>query len=411
MGYSLVAPIVPVIIKEKGGTSFISGLFLSLFSVAQIIAIVYSPRILSLTDRKTYFIFFMTIQAIIPIIYSLFKHLNGFFFYLVAFTFRSIHGVSDGSLCTPAFGTTNIISRGPNLAKALSILEFSGTLGGTTGPLFVSFFYYLGGYPLPFIATTLISLPAIYYLIKMDFSFIEKEREKKEEDNNSSILPYIKDINIFLILLLAMTNFNANYFYYPSLSNYLKEEFNISLETASIFFTLPLVTYWVSLSLIQKTTDKIGSQLTMLIGLLVTFIGCLFIAPLSILPHSSITIAIGLLLQGYGCGMISIPLILASNFYLEKDFQLSKDKAGDISGAFFCFAWDLGTIVSTPIGGFINYHFSFKASAYFCAFCCLCMDGYYYYHYKDYFDHKIKELLGKQKTNEIELKSNFLNNI
>lgn len=417
MGFSLVAPIIPKIIEEKGGTAFISGLFIGAFNFSQLFAIIYSPKMLKIFGRKNHFIYFVILQTVSILLYSILNSLNGPMFFIMAFLIRMCHGFSDGSLVVPTYGTTNIISRGPNLEKVIAMLEFIGMAGATLGPLIIGFFYKIGGYAFPFIITTILSGVAVVGLIKVDFNIDENAESANNNNNNggqklNSVLPFTLGKNTSLIIITGMINFNGHFFYYPTLTNHLKDQYNIPVEISSSFFIIPVIGYCIGLYNVNKVLKKFDKKLTILIGCSITIIACLFAAPINFLPQSSITIGIGLLIMGFGEPFVNIPIITESTLYLQKDFGLSENDAGDISGSFYILSWNVGTMLCTPISGFIKYKINYPASAYFCIILSFFIIIYYYKRYKSFIDDKINQLRGKTIINQKRnMKENFLENI
>ncbi len=78
-------------------------------------------------------------------------------------------------------------------------------------------------------------------------------------------------------------DFISKTFYFPTLTNHLKNKFNLGVEISSLFFGVNIFSYFISLSFISSITDKIGLILTILIGILINVICVLFLPPLNFL--------------------------------------------------------------------------------------------------------------------------------
>ncbi len=74
-------------------------------------------------------------------------------------------------------------------------------------------------------------------------------------------------------------------FYLPILSHHLIEMFGLSLEQASIFFIINMISYFIVLQYLNEINNLFGLKLTMTIGLMINSIAVLFIHPVSFLPQ------------------------------------------------------------------------------------------------------------------------------
>jgi fucose permease len=73
-------------------------------------------------------------------------------------------------------------------------------------------------------------------------------------------------------------------FYYPTFSNYLIKEYNLSVEVSSLFFVINMVSYLIMIQLINTVTKTLGTKLTIVVGLLFDAAGTLFLPPIAVLP-------------------------------------------------------------------------------------------------------------------------------
>ena len=95
------------------------------------------------------------------------------------------------------------------------------SLGTSSGPLFASLFYKLGGYKLPFIALGIFLYISVYLTKVLEKENIDKSDEIKE---NPSFFNYLTNINIILIFgsfALSMISFT---YFFPCLSNHFNEK-------------------------------------------------------------------------------------------------------------------------------------------------------------------------------------------
>ena len=134
----------------------------------------------------------------------------------------------------------------------MGYMELAFSAGTTIGPLIVSVFYYIGGYRLPFIVCGLINCIGIWSVFHIPFP----EEEGKNISKETSILHFFYNKEIFLYALSGMIQLNVQAFFFPTLSVYLKQTFDVSIEISSIYFILPVVAYFICLQFINTIIEK-----------------------------------------------------------------------------------------------------------------------------------------------------------
>ena len=403
MGYSLIAPLYPPMAIKKGVSLSVCGIVLSLFSFTQIIIIINTPYLIAKFGRKKLLNITIVIQSLCTFLYAILESFNGFGFLLLSFVARIFHGIGCGTTSVISYSYTSLLNEGDELKKVMGYMELSFSAGTTIGPLIVSVFYHLGGYKLPFIVCGLLNCLGIvgfYY-----FTFPEEENEKNDNNNNgknTSVLPLLLQRDIFLFAFSGMIQLNVQSFFFPTLTNYLMTYFNMSIETSSFYFLLPVIAYFICLQFVAKIIDKLGMKFTVVVGLFVSFIGSLFLAPAPFLPYSIITIAIGLLILGADAALINIPMFLGINETIKQNYQIEEAEAGDKASAIFNLAFNLGDVWSPILGGYITSAFKFEYSSYCAGIMCLLTSWLVYSVYKK----QIMDYLSEKKIN---LKEKMLN--
>lgn len=78
-------------------------------------------------------------------------------------------------------------------------------------------------------------------------------------------------------------DFISKTFYFPTLTNHLKNKFNLRVEFSSLFFGVNIISYFISLSYITHLTEKLGLILTILAGIIINVICVLFLPPVDFL--------------------------------------------------------------------------------------------------------------------------------
>ena len=75
------------------------------------------------------------------------------------------------------FTLTISLAEKSNLQSSLGKLEIAWAAGCSSGPLFASFFYKIGGYPLPFIFTGSCLYISVYLSNQVDTNILKEEEE------------------------------------------------------------------------------------------------------------------------------------------------------------------------------------------------------------------------------------------
>lgn len=63
IGYSLIAPLYPMIAREKGVTEFIVGLIFSSFAVSNVLIIPIIPKLVTLIGKRKLFLYAVIIEV------------------------------------------------------------------------------------------------------------------------------------------------------------------------------------------------------------------------------------------------------------------------------------------------------------------------------------------------------------
>jgi fucose permease len=74
-------------------------------------------------------------------------------------------------------------------------------------------------------------------------------------------------------------------FFYPTFTPYLVNTYHLSIESSSVFFVIHMVSYLIMLQFLQDITHKLGIKLTIVVGLLLNFMGVLLLPPIGVLPQ------------------------------------------------------------------------------------------------------------------------------
>ena len=390
MGYSLVAPLLPPMCKEKGISNQTCSYLISILALVQIIVSIYFPIIVEKYGRKKLFLLSLIIQTLVTIYYGLMNYINNnFYFILTGFINRIIHGISCCIINITCFTITSLINKGPDLEIATGYMELSWMIGLTIGPVVVSIFFSIGGYSLPYYVCALICLLGIYAFYQVpqvdENLYKNKNNEivKKDNEEKVQLLPLLKYPQFLLLIGSIIMEANSFDFYIPTLVNHLNEIWNVSTSIASLYFLSSTISYTIVLQKIHELINFFDNFPLISLGLILTVVTCFIIAPIPILPYSNWTILTGIIIQGFnGCFIIVPTFIELANFskYLFPD---NIEMQNVIPSTFFNLSFYLADFFSPIIGSFFTSHFSFEASAYFTSFITFCFWLIFSIFYKD----------------------------
>ncbi len=158
----------------------------------------------------------------------------------VIFLLRGLHGVGSAIIITLVYSLTYSLSDPKNVQSSLGYIEIAWSSGIAIGPLFASFFYHLGGYPLTFYILGCFLYFSVYLTKKLQ-NELQDFTNKNQDDNNNinitenndinniqedssitpSVLGYVTKYKVVILLLSSVSSFIANTFYFPSLTNHL----------------------------------------------------------------------------------------------------------------------------------------------------------------------------------------------
>ena len=364
MGYSLIAPIYPPIALKRISVSM-CGVVIGAFALSQTVCVLFSPFFISRFGRKKLF-FFSTFSLIIcTFVYGLLDSFTSNFLFLVFSLFiRIAHGFLCGIVNVLSYSMTSIINDPSDMKEAMGYMEFAWSSGLAFGPFVIAVFRYIGGYFLPFIAGGAINVLGFLALFKIEFPEEQDSSEEGSSKKSSSILPFLFHRDILLIAGSGMIQLNAQTFFFPTLSNYLNEKFGLSVEMASLFFITPVFAYFIGIQFINRVTDRFGLKLTIIIGLIFSCLGTIFIAPAPFLPYLAFTVLLGLFIVGGQAAFVNVPMFVELNTYVKDLHACTDSESGDKASALFNLAFNIGDFWSPVVGAYVTGHVNFQASCY-----------------------------------------------
>lgn len=163
-------------------------------------------------------------------------------------------------------------------------------------------------------------------------------------------------------------------FYFPTFTNHLMSKFGLSIETSSFFYMINMVSYFSLIKYLDPVTQKYGLKLTLLAGLFSIFVAPLFLPPIPVLPQFTITIIIGLIIQGVGGAAINVPAICDLIEILKTKMKYDDAAANDMASAIYNLGLNFGEAIGPTFGGYVTEKADFQTS---CIYVSFIMLGYF----------------------------------
>ena len=404
MGYSILSPLFPSLGTRKGLSEALIGWVISLFAFASTSITPFTPLLCRKFTRIKLLYFSTFFEATCTIIYGILSYINSFYALLISmFIIRTLHGCCSGIIGTLVYSLTQALAKPSEVTIALGNLEIGWCIGITSGPIFASIFYNLGGYPLPFLVLGVLLYTSILLAKIVANEKTESEGQVKSDPPFLKFLTY-GEVNVVLgALVVGMI---SESFFYPCLTNHLEKYFGLSVSISSLFFIIIAISYTIVLYFLEASTERFGLYATSYIGLIMASIGVLMIYPYPPIPKKIFFVVMGFTMIGGGGAPIFIPGLVALTKNIKKiDPSVDDLVANDISSAINNLTFAIGDFCGPIIGGFLSTHFGFKHSCLFVSIMVACYSVFFliYFHKKIYFD--IKKMKEKELTEDINDKS------
>ena len=386
MGYSIIAPLFPVLGRKISLSENVLGWIISLYSLADFIITPFTLQLIFKLGRKYLFYLTNITLAISIFAYGLLIYVNNYYiFLLISFTLRLIHGMSGGIVSTLIYSLGVGLSSADEIVTTLGYLEIAWSLGVSIGPVLASFLYHFGGFSLPFYIVGALFLIEIYYIHILNIT---------DEINGETP-------NFFQFFNLEMfTNFVptlvfqiAQTYYFPSLTYHLTDKWNLSIEASSLFFMIGMAAYLIILQILKKILGNFGLILTIFLGQVVIIFGAPFVYPLEFLPQSILCIIFGLALLGSSGAFTCVAVIIQYGKIAKKINPLMDDStSNDIASAVFNLGINVGDFIGPVYGGFVSTNFGFKYSNIYMSLIAFISCIYFYLYYRQSMNEVIKDI-------------------
>ena len=363
--YALISPLLPTLGKEKDLSEGILGVIISLFPLAVSIFSTIVPILCKKYSRIKLLSLASFFISIVTILYGTLIYIpNRNLLIILVFILRIIHGICGAIISTLIYSLTISFAEKGKTQTSLGRLEIAFSLGSSAGLLISSVFYKIGGYPLPFFVAGFSSFFAFYLALQINDKNMKKDDEEKK-DNDYNYLKYLKNPEIYSILIgFIVVMINITYFT-PCLTNHLNNNYSISVSTASLIFMTPMIPYMIVMQFLDALTGKFGNYLVFIIGVTTLGVSSLMIYPVPPLPQSVIVIILGFLICGCGGVPVFIPgLVMLAKNIKKSDKSIDEMSANDIATVLNTLCTEIGDFLGPLLGGYLSEKIGFKL-------CCL----------------------------------------
>ena len=363
--YALISPLLPTLGKEKDLNEGILGVIISLFPLAVSIFSTIVPILCKKYSRIKLLSLASFFISIVTILYGTLIYIpNRNLLIILVFILRIIHGICGAIISTLIYSLTISFAEKGKTQTSLGRLEIAFSLGSSAGLLISSVFYKIGGYPLPFFVAGFSSFFAFYLALQINDKNMKKDDEEKKDDDYN-YLKYLKNPEIYSILIgFIVVMINITYFT-PCLTNHLNNNYSISVSTASLIFMTPMIPYMIVMQFLDALTGKFGNYLVFIIGVTTLGVSSLMIYPVPPLPQSVIVIILGFLICGCGGVPVFIPgLVMLAKNIKKSDKSIDEMSANDIATVLNTLCTEIGDFLGPLLGGYLSEKIGFKL-------CCL----------------------------------------
>ena len=363
--YALISPLLPTLGKEKDLNEGILGVIISLFPLAVSIFSTIVPILCKKYSRIKLLSLASFFISIVTILYGTLIYIpNRNLLIILVFILRIIHGICGAIISTLIYSLTISFAEKGKTQTSLGRLEIAFSLGSSAGLLISSVFYKIGGYPLPFFVAGFSSFFAFYLALQINDKNMKKDDEEKKDDDYN-YLKYLKNPEIYSILIgFIVVMINITYFT-PCLTNHLNNNYSISVSTASLIFMTPMIPYMIVMQFLDALTGKFGNYLVFIIGVITLGVSSLMIYPVPPLPQSVIVIILGFLICGCGGVPVFIPgLVMLATNIKKSDKSIDEMSANDIATVLNTLCTEIGDFLGPLLGGYLSEKIGFKL-------CCL----------------------------------------
>ena len=408
VGNSLAAPFFPSLNTKFYLTDAILGWIISTYSLASTVFNSLVPFLIKKYSHIKLLYVAAFFEASCTVLYSFLIYYPSFnVFLFTIFLLRIIHGCCSSIIGVVVYSLAASLSDKENTKIHLTNMEIGWSLGKIIGPIIGAICFKFGGYILPFLFLGMVLYVSIILVrnIRLEFKLNEEINEKKNIDDE--IGKFIFKAESWIILFGFVIGIVIDCYFYPCLTNHLTNNYGISVSFASLFFTVPILVYIITVHILNNYLNKLGIYFAYSFGLLSTALGPLFIYPISPLPKSLFFVLIGLILIGIGQAPIFVQgFVLLTNILRKLSPNKDEISLNDVSSTLNNITIDIGGFIGPIIGGFLTTKYGFNI----CCFIMFAVSSFYLIIFLIYFSENIKEdvniMRGKNEESKEDINSN-----
>ena len=367
---SLAAPFFPYLNIKFVLTDAILGWVISTYSLASTLFNSLVPFLIKKYSHLKILSFAAFFEASCTILYGFLIYIPSYkIFLLVIFILRIIHGCCSSVIGVVVYSLAVSLSEKEKTKICLTNMEIGWSLGKILGPIIGSICFKFGGYFSPFFLLGMILYVSVLLVKNIEIKMEIKEDDIKENKKNMDV--EIKEIffsaEAWIILFGFVIGIVIDCYFYPCLTYHLNNNYFLSISIASLFFTVPIIVYIITVYILNYHQNKLGIYFSYTLGLLPTSLGPLFLYPITPIPKNILFVLLGLILIGIGQGPIFVQgFVLLTNIIRKISPNKDEISLNDISSTLNNITIDIGGFIGPIIGGFLSTKYNFNI-------CCFIM--------------------------------------
>ena len=367
IGNSLASPFFPSLNIKYNLTDAILGWIISTYSLASTLFNSIVPLLINKFSHIKLLYFAAFFEATCTILYSFLIYFPSYkLFIFTIFLLRIIHGCCSSLIGVVVYSLAVSLSEKEKTKINLTNMEIGWSLGKIIGPIIGAICFKFGGYISPFLFLGVILYSSILFVKNIKLKFNIKEINNKKNIDNE-IGKFIFSVEAWIILFGFTIGIVIDCYFYPCLTYHLNNNYGLSISLASLFFTVPIIVYIITVHVLNNYQNKLGIYFAYLIGLLSTTIGPLLIYPIKPIPKNIFLVLLGLILIGIGQAPIFVQgFLLLTNIIRKLSSNKDDIYLNDISSTLNNITIDIGGFIGPIIGGFLTTKFNFNI-------CCFIM--------------------------------------
>ena len=389
------SPFLPTVFAQNDISESTTGVVVAAYEVSYLVSSLLFMTVTNVDHRRITFCLFSVAAGIFIIIFGQLIFINSFeIFVATSILLRCFVGFAVGIyFCS---GTSLLFSMFPNDAgKVFSYVSMSASLGFIFGTPFGSFFFGIGGYFLPFLASGALQilLPVVaFFVLPSKFGSAKSEphldettvdngiidsktlENKPDKETKLSAVEFLSNKSVICLSLAVISTTTSIGFVFVTFGPLLMSQFGIPEKQQGFYFLPFTITRAVIAPVFGYFTD-IGFG-----GLSFTLFGCvlssislvLFTIPMFVDFFNNLLYMEGILiLIGIGSSGALVPFVGLLRKGFEKSGSDYPEVINSYLSALYCVCYGLGaTIGEVFTGGFLLEILGFHNSCFFQSFLC-----------------------------------------